>query len=42
MICRSKGKGGINLDGSIHDGVDPSFSKRTLNWLKENGWNIKG
>jgi RHS repeat-associated protein len=31
--------GAINLDGSIHDG-DPKFSKKTLNWLNEHGWNV--
>ncbi|MGJ0429752.1 RHS repeat-associated core domain-containing protein, partial [Methylobacter sp.] len=29
----------LNQDGSTHDG-SPSFSKKTLKWLQEHGWNV--
>jgi len=29
----------LNLDGTSHDGA-PTFSQRTLQWLKSFGWNI--
>jgi RHS repeat-associated protein len=31
--------GAINLDGTIHD-KDPNFSNKTLEWLREYGWNV--
>ena len=31
--------GAINLDGTFHDG-DPNFSKKTLGWLREHGWDV--
>ena len=35
-----KGKNpALNQDGSTHDGP-PSFSKKTLRWLKDHGWNV--
>ncbi|WP_043898730.1 hypothetical protein [Pectobacterium parmentieri] len=35
-----KGKNpALNQDVSIHDGP-PSFSKKTLKWLKDHGWNV--
>ncbi|WP_312948285.1 RHS repeat-associated core domain-containing protein [Superficieibacter sp.] len=35
-----KGKNpALNQDGSTHDGP-PSFSKKTLKWLKDHGWNV--
>ncbi|MEQ9861930.1 S-type pyocin domain-containing protein [Pectobacterium cacticida] len=37
--AHGKNGGAVNLDGSIHDG-DPEFSKKTLQWLKANGWGI--
>ena len=36
-----KGKNpALNQDGSIHDGA-PTFSKKTLKWLRNYGWNIE-
>jgi len=36
-----KGKNpALNQDGSIHDGT-PTFSKKTLKWLRSYGWNIE-
>ncbi|WP_245929654.1 type VI secretion system PAAR protein [Brenneria roseae] len=37
--AHGKNGGAINLDGTIHDG-DPAFSKKTLQWLKANGWHV--
>ncbi|WP_322763294.1 RHS repeat-associated core domain-containing protein [Frankia sp. Cr2] len=34
---RGKGSPGLNQDGSLHDG-DPQFSRKTLKWLREHGW----
>jgi len=35
-----KGKNpALNQDGSTHDGT-PSFSKKTLQWLQDHGWNV--
>lgn len=31
--------GAINQNGSIHD-ADPKFTRKTLKWLKEHGWDI--
>ncbi|NIF22818.1 RHS repeat-associated core domain-containing protein, partial [Candidatus Pantoea multigeneris] len=36
-----KGKNpALNQDGSTHDGP-PSFTKKTLKWLQEHGWNVE-
>ena len=37
--AHGKNGGAINTDGTIHDD-DPKFSKVTLKWLKEHGWNM--
>jgi len=37
--AHGKNGGALNLDGSIHD-ADPKFSKKTLKWLREHGWNV--
>jgi RHS repeat-associated protein len=37
--AHGKNGGAINLDGTIHDG-DPQFSRKTLDWLREHGWNV--
>lgn len=33
-------KGGLNQDGSFHDGKDPEFGNQTLRWLRDHGWKI--
>ena len=33
---------GYNLDGTVHDGHKgfPQFSRKTIKWLNDNGFNI--
>jgi hypothetical protein len=34
-----KGRPGINMDGTFHDG-EPNWSNKTLDWLRQYGWNV--
>ncbi|WP_416410789.1 hypothetical protein [Pantoea sp. App145] len=41
QIKPEKGKHpALNQDGSTHDGP-PSFTKKTLKWLQDHGWNVE-
>jgi RHS repeat-associated protein len=37
--AHGKNGGARNLDGTIHD-RDPQFSRKTLDWLRDHGWNV--
>jgi RHS repeat-associated protein len=37
--AHGKNGGAINKDGSLHDG-DPKFSRKTIEWLRNYGWNV--